>query len=178
MSLAPVLPERGSSPMSLRIAAVLLACGPLGVSAASLDLGDPSVMSQQGQRLKIALPYASAPGERVSPTRFEVVSIEAPPGYPAPAAGDVTISAPQRRNLVFLQSRERVEAPELTVTVRIADQPDSTRTWRLGMHAALATPAPSPSAETAPTAAAPRRRTTPPRRTVRPQIGAEASVAR
>lgn len=121
----------------------LLATGALlwaGAAAAAptLDLGDPSVLSQQGQRLKIVMPYGSAPGERVSPMRFEVVSVQVPEGFVAPAADDFTLSSPGQRNLVFLQSREPVDAPEVVLTVRVADQPDGTHTWRIGVPPAIA----------------------------------------
>jgi hypothetical protein len=97
----------------------------------ALDLGAPSVQSQRGQRLKLVVPFGSAPGELVSATRFEVVSVQAPPGFRAPDVAGFTISKPASRNLVFLQSRESIDAPELTVTVRVADQPEGMQTWTI-----------------------------------------------
>jgi hypothetical protein len=112
----------------------------------ALDLGAPSIQSQQGQRLKLMMPFGSAPGEPVSATRFEVVSVHAPPGFPAPAASGFTISKPASRNLVLLQSREAIEAPELTVTVRVADQPEGVQTWKIGVPPARASMAVQPQA--------------------------------
>jgi hypothetical protein len=104
----------------------------------ALDLGAPSVQSQRGQRLKVAVPFGSAPGEPVSVTRFEVVSVQAPAGFTAPDAAGFTISKPASRNLVFLQSRESIEAPELILTVRVADQPEGAQTWTIGVPQAKA----------------------------------------
>lgn len=112
----------------------LLACVGLPATAgAEVLLGDPSVQSQRGQRLKLVLPYGSAPGEPVSATRFEVVSVVAPPGYEAPRANTFLIAKPARRNLVVLHSAEPVDAPELTVVVRVAGRDDSTQTWRVAV---------------------------------------------
>lgn len=121
------LPMRGA----VALIAWLALAGAAQAGPPDLDLGEPSVLSQRGQRLKLALPYGSAPGERVSATRFEIVSVVAPDGWRAPEPGAFTIAKPARRNLVFLQSDEPVDAPELTVTVRIADQPQAARTWRI-----------------------------------------------
>jgi hypothetical protein len=145
---------------SLRAAGLLLLFGAGGAAAApALDLGEPSVLSQQGQRLKVALPYGSAPGERVSPTRFEVVSVQVPAGFTAPAVEGFTLSSPGQRNLVFLQSRERVDAPEVVLTVRLADRPDDApQAWRIRVPPskaaapeapALQQPGPRPAAATA-----------------------------
>ncbi|HYF59317.1 MAG TPA: hypothetical protein VEA81_10205 [Burkholderiaceae bacterium] len=119
----------------LRAALLAVLCAAPALAAAAVDLGDPSVMSQQGQRLKLALPYGSTPGERVSVSRFEVVSVQAPAGGRAPEPADFTIAKPERRNLVLLQSREPVDAPELLLAVRVADQPGSEQTWRIAVPA-------------------------------------------
>lgn len=127
----------------------LLACVWLPASAgAEVVLGDPSVQSQRGQRLKLVLPYGSAPGEPVSATRFEVVSVAAPPGYEAPRADAFLIAKPARRNLVVLHSAEPVDAPELTVVVRVAGREESTQTWRVAVPPpayAAAVPVPPPA---------------------------------
>lgn len=102
-------------------------------AATPIDLGDPSVLSQQGQRLRIALPYGAPPGAHVSATRFEVVSVTAPAGWSAPDPEQFTIAKPARRNLVFLQSDEKIDAPELTVAVRVSGQADGLQTWRISV---------------------------------------------
>jgi hypothetical protein len=160
----PPLHRRTLGPI---LAAALLAsfAGVAGATTSparpALDLGAPSIQSQQGQRLKLMMPFGSAPGEPVSATRFEVVSVHAPPGFPAPAASGFTISKPASRNLVLLQSREAIEAPELTVTVRVADQPEGVQTWKIGVPPARASMAVEPSAAPLrPAAVRPARRST------------------
>jgi len=125
------------------IALPLLAVPP--PAGAELVLGEPSVQSQRGQRLKLALPYGSAPGERVSVTRFTVVSVSVPPGWAAPDAAAFTLLKPERRNLVYLRSAEPVTAPEVTLTVRVTGQDGPAQAWRITMpEAAFARPAATP----------------------------------
>ena len=138
----------------LPVAVLVAACLP-ATAGAEVQLGDPSVQSQRGQRLKLVLPYGSSPGEPVSAGRFEVVSVEAPPGYAAPRADAFTIAKPAHRNLVVLQSAERIDAPELTVAVRVAGQGDATQTWRVAVPPMTVTLA-APPAEAVPAAVAPR----------------------
>lgn len=90
---------------------------------AALDLGDASVMSQQGQRLKVAVGYGSAPGERIPVTRFSVVEIRSDAQSGLPIARNFTISQPEKRNIVYLQSRELVAAEKLQLVMRSSDQP-------------------------------------------------------
>jgi hypothetical protein len=152
----PPFPGRPGRPTAgglLAAALLAAACGgPAMAQQGELDMGDPSVQSQRGQRLKLVLPFGSAPGERVSPTRFEVVSVRAPEGWQAPDPGTFTISKAARRNLVYLQSRELVDAPELTVAIRVAGQTGDTQTWRFAVPPAQATAAPV-SADAGPGAA-------------------------
>lgn len=92
-----------------------------GAAAYAVDLGNASVMSMQGQRLKIAVPYGSAPGERVPVMRFAVQSVEALDGRPAPAASDFVISQPEFRNVVYLQSREPVAASKVKLVLSVGN---------------------------------------------------------
>jgi len=136
---------------TLRALAGALALAALAPAhAATIDLGDPSVMSQRGQRLKLAVPYGSSPGERVSIARFEVVSVQAPAGYAAPDPAAFSFAKPERRNLVLVESREPVDAPELTLAVRVIGEPDSAQSWRIAVPPARMAPdasvAPPPAA--------------------------------
>ncbi len=119
--------------MSLCVFALALGADFQAHAATPIDLGEPSVLSQQGQRLRIALPYGSPPGEPVSATRFEVFSVEAPAGWTAPDPGRFTIAKPARRNLVYLQSHQTIDAPELILAVRVAGQEDGLQTWRISV---------------------------------------------
>jgi hypothetical protein len=99
------------------IAAALLAFAPVQ----AIDLGNASVMSMQGQRLKIAVPYGSDPGQKVSVGRFSINSIEVPAGQSAPQADDFVISKPESRNIVYFQSRYPVTAKNLKLVLNVAD---------------------------------------------------------
>lgn len=93
--------------------------------AERIDLGRPSVLSQRGQRLKVAIPYGSAPGAPVSPVRIWVAAVDVPDGEIKPDARAFTVLRPQRRNIVIVQSREPVTASRLTLTLRVAGQDDA-----------------------------------------------------
>jgi hypothetical protein len=159
---SPPLPAARRRPHAASRAAALLALALAAVApgafasgtAPPLDLGEPSVLSQRGQRLKLALPYGSAPGERVSATRFEVVSVSAADGWRAPDPAGFEFAKPPRRNFVYLTSREPVDAPELTVVLRVADQPEGEQTWRIAVPPARAAVSAVPVS--APAAAVPR----------------------
>lgn len=89
--------------------------------AQSVDLGDASVLSQQGQRLKLAVPFGSEPGANIPLLRFQVQSVEAGEGQRAPSAKGFTISKPENRNVIFLQSEENVSASNLKLVLAVAD---------------------------------------------------------
>jgi hypothetical protein len=92
------------------------------LASAEVQLGDPSVISQRGQRLKIALPYGSNPGERIPVLRFTIEDVKVPEGYKAPAARGFTMLQGETRNIVTLLSREIVDAPSMTMVVKVANQ--------------------------------------------------------
>ena len=150
--------RRPPRPAFAAVSAVLLAAAttmPMGAAASqAIDLGDPSVLSQQGQRLAIALPYGSAPGERISVTRFEVVSVRAPDGWSAPDPAGFSLAKPAHRNVVYLRSREAVDAPELALTVRVADQPASAQTFTVRLPPARVSVAQAPEPVAMPVSAA------------------------
>ena len=129
---------------SLALAAIV---GGLAATAATvraqsaLDLGAPSVMSQQGQRLKIAVPYASAPGERVPVLRFSVASVVADGGARAPAAADFVVSQPERGNVVYLQSREVVSASKVRLVLAVSGPAPQQVTLDLQVPPPMAAPA-------------------------------------
>jgi hypothetical protein len=104
-------------------AASLLSLASLQVNAV-VDLGEASVLSQQGQRLKVAVVYGSGPGERVPVTRFTVAEVRAEDSTtPAPKAELFTISAPEKRNIVYLQSKEIVRTDKVQIVMTAADTP-------------------------------------------------------
>jgi hypothetical protein len=95
-----------------------------GPTFAAVDLGDASVLSQQGQRLKVAVVYGSGAGENVPVTRFSVAEIRSDAKEGAPKAEMFTISQPQKRNIVYLQSKEIVRLDKLQLVMTAADSPD------------------------------------------------------
>jgi hypothetical protein len=104
-------------------ATALLSLASLQANAV-VDLGEASVLSQQGQRLKVAVVYGSGPGERVPVTRFTVAEVRADASTtPAPRAELFTISAPETRNIVYLQSKEIVRTDKVQIVMTAADTP-------------------------------------------------------
>jgi hypothetical protein len=91
---------------------------------AAVDLGDASVLSQQGQRLKVAVVYGSGASERVPVTRFSVAEVRVEGSSIAPKAELFTISTPEKRNIVFLQSKEIVRTEKIQLVMTAADSPD------------------------------------------------------
>ena len=104
-------------------------------SVAAIQLGDASVISQQGQRLKIAVPYGSAPGERVPLLRFTIDELTVPAGFKAPSPRSFTMSQGENRNMVILQSRDVFDAPAVNLTIKVANQTDGTQNYQLKVPA-------------------------------------------
>ena len=125
------------APGLLMASVLALSAMPVAGAEADVNLGEPSVLSQRGQRLKLAIPYGSAPGERVSAVGIEIVSIEVPDGAQAPNLKRLTIATPERRKLVFISSSERIDAAALTINYRFVGQSDSLQTWRVMVPPAL-----------------------------------------
>ena len=150
---AHTAPKRHRSRLSsgLLVASMLaLTAMPATGAQGDIDLGEPSVLSQRGQRLKLAIPYGSATGERVSSVGIEIVSIEAADGGRAPDVNRFTTATPEQRNLVFITSAERVDAAALTINYRFIDRPNSLQTWRVMVPPALMADSREVSLETAP----------------------------
>lgn len=132
--------KRGRSRLSsglLTASMLALTAMPAAGAQGDIKLGEPSVLSQRGQRLKLAVPYGSATGERISSLGIEIVSIEAPDGERAPDLTRFTTATPEQRNLVFITSAERVDAAALTINYRFIDRPNSLQTWRVMVPPAL-----------------------------------------
>ena len=134
---APNARHTRRAPVLLMTAMLAFAAMPATGAEGDIDLGEPSVLSQRGQRLKLAIPYGSAPGERVSSVGIEIVSIEAANGARTPDLKRFTTGTPERRKLVFMTSAERVDAAELTINYRFIGQPGSVQTWHVLVPPAL-----------------------------------------
>ncbi len=111
------------STLTVRTFATALAVFGLQGAAHAVDLGNASVMSMQGQRLKIAVPYGSKPGEKVPVLRFSIDSIETNGAQQKSLANDFVISQPEFRNVIYLQSRDPVNASQVKLVLNVADSP-------------------------------------------------------
>jgi hypothetical protein len=125
------------------------------VTDQGIDMGDASVMSQQGQRLKIAVPYGSNVGEKFPLLRFEVKSVEAAEGQSAPSARGFTISKPENRNVIFLQSQEPITTSNLKLVLAVAGSPGKLVAYDIAVPPASAT---GPAREVSKPAAKPGKR--------------------
>ena len=127
----------------------LLACSStIALTAvAAVQLGEASVISQQGQRLKIAVPYGSAPGERVPVLRFTIEELTVPAGFKAPSPRSFTMSQGENRNVVILQSRDVFDAPAVGLTIKVANQTDGTQSYQLNVPATQLAALEAPAAQ-------------------------------
>ena len=89
----------------------------------SVKFGAPTVLSQQGQRLKVLLPVRSAPADRATAASFLVRESEVPQGHTPPAAADFTVLRPAQADYVVLQSAEIVRAPQVALLISVAGDP-------------------------------------------------------
>ncbi len=150
---APNTRHKSRAPALLMTAMLAFLAMPATGAEGDIDLGEPSVLSERGQRLKLAIPYGSVPGERVSSVGIEIVSIEVAKGARAPDIKRFTTATPERHKLVFMTSAERVDAAELTINYRFIGQPGSLQTWHVMVPPALM--ADSTEISTVPTASRP-----------------------
>ena len=73
-------------------AAGAIFASPAGAVEQTVDFGSPTVLSQQGQRLKVVLPVRSALDDRATAASFMVRETEVPQGYQPLPAQDVEAS--------------------------------------------------------------------------------------
>lgn len=136
---SPFFDDRpGTSAQSQRLRRFSLATGALVLAAVALlatqaasaveqrvEFGAPTVLSQQGQRLKVAVPFRTAPEDRATAAAFLVRATTANGGFTAPQAASFTIMRPDETPYVVFQSAEIVDAPELSMTFSVAGDPNS-----------------------------------------------------
>ncbi len=111
----------------LALAAISSASG-IGAMAVEqpVEFGAPTVLSQQGQRLKIVLPVRSAPDdERATAASFLVRETEVEPRYQPVAPEGFTVMRPARSDYMVLQSADVVNAPRISVLMSVAGDPRS-----------------------------------------------------
>ncbi len=96
---------------------------PAGAVDSSVKFGAPTVLSQQGQRLKVLLPVRSAPNDRATAASFLVRESEVPQGHTPPVAADFSVQRPAQADYVVLQSAEIVRAPQVALLISVAGDP-------------------------------------------------------
>ncbi|MDO4904224.1 MAG: hypothetical protein Q4A16_01500 [Lautropia sp.] len=101
----------------------------------ALQFGEPIVLSQQGQRLKVLLPFETAPHDRATAVAFMVEKAEVPDGFRAPTPSAFTIMRPDETPYVILHSAEQLDAPNAMLTVSVAGDPSSPYQLRVDIPA-------------------------------------------
>ncbi len=113
----------------LAMAAVAIAASAASGAALAVDqpveFGAPTVLSQQGQRLKVVLPVRTALEDRATASAFMVRETEVPQGYPVVPAQDFTVMRPAEADYVVFQSDQAVNAPTVSMVVSVAGDPRS-----------------------------------------------------
>jgi len=114
---------------SLHLIVIVAAGFALGEPARAIDgtveFGAPTVLSRQGQRLKVVVPVKSRHDDRASAVSFLVRETEVPLGQRALSAQDFTIMRPADADYVVFQSGEPVDSPAVSLIVSIEGDPRS-----------------------------------------------------
>ena len=105
-----------------------------------VEFGAPTVLSQQGQRLKVVLPVRSAPDdERATAASFLVRETEVEPSYGSVPPEGFTVMRPAQADYMVLQSGDVVKAPRISVLMSVAGDPRSPYRMDLDVPPASAT---------------------------------------
>ena len=113
-----------------------------GLAAASLpaqaveypvNFGELVVLSEQGQPLKVLLPFEGTPNDRASVVAFLVENTEMPDGFRAPVARNFVIMRPDASPYVIFHSEEDLTAPQILLTVNVMGDPNSPYQMRLSI---------------------------------------------
>ncbi|MGE0313083.1 MAG: hypothetical protein AB7P21_15840 [Lautropia sp.] len=119
-------PRAALAGTGLAIAAwALLTMQAAGAVEQPVAFGAPTVLSQQGQRLKVAIPMRTAPDDRATAAAFLVRSARAGEGFASPQPERFTVLRPADSPYVVFQSDEVVASPALSMTFSVAGDPNS-----------------------------------------------------
>ncbi len=121
--------------------ACALAASPAGAVENTVEFGAPTVLSAQGQRLKVVLPVKSAPDDWATAASFMVRETEVPQGHAALPAGDFTVMRPAASDYVVFLSGGVVRAPEVSLIISVAGDPRSPYRMDLQVPQAVTGPA-------------------------------------
>jgi hypothetical protein len=119
-----VVPTKQFALITLAAAGAIFG-SPAGAVEQTVDFGSPTVLSQQGQRLKVVLPVRSALDDRATAASFMVRETEVPQGYQPLPAQNFTVMRPPVGDYVVFHSGEVVDAPEVSLIVSVAGDPRS-----------------------------------------------------
>ena len=89
--------------------------------AAAVELGQPTVLSQRGQKLKVAVPFTAARGESTSITRFAVESVSVPTGHSPLKPDQVVLAKAPDQNVLYLRSDRLVTADHVGLVLAVKD---------------------------------------------------------
>jgi hypothetical protein len=110
----------------LTLLAICAAFGsPAGAVDQTVEFGAPTVLSAQGQRLKVVVPVMSPADDWATAASFMVRETEVPQGHAALPAGNFTVMRPAASDYVVFQSGDVVLAPEVSLIVTVAGDPRS-----------------------------------------------------
>jgi hypothetical protein len=108
---------------------LLAACAvfgsPAGAVEQTVDFGAPTVLSAQGQRLKVVVPVRSAANDWATAASFMVRETEVPQGHAALPADGFTVMRPAASEYVVFQSGDVVRSPEVSLIISVAGDPRS-----------------------------------------------------
>lgn len=111
----------------------LLACLPAHAVEYPVHFGEPVVLSEQGQPLKVLLPFEGAPNDRATAVAFLVKNADVPDGFRAPITKNFVVMRPDASPYVIFHSSEDVQAPQIVLTVDVQGDPDSPYQMRLNI---------------------------------------------
>lgn len=128
---APLVARLGPALVAAAFLAWAASHEPAGAVEQPVEFGAPTVLSQQGQRLKVVVPVRSAPDDRATAASFMVRETEVPQGFQPPPAQSFTVMRPAQSDYVLFQSGEIVRSPEVTLLVSVAG--DSRSPYRMSL---------------------------------------------
>lgn len=115
------------------VGASLLAGLPAYAVEYPVHFGEPVVLSEQGQPLKVLLPFDGTPNDRATAVAFLVKDADVPDGFRAPVAKNFVVMRPDASPYVIFHSSEDVKAPHIVLTVDVQGDPDSPYQMRLNI---------------------------------------------
>ena len=107
------------------VAACTAFSSPAGAVDQTVEFGAPTVLSAQGQRLKVVLPVKSAPNDWATAASFMVRETHLPQGHEPLPPSDFTVMRPAASDYVVFQSGDIVRASVVSLIISVAGEPRS-----------------------------------------------------